>query len=103
MKYRMLDSFRRDFARLPLLHRQLFLTTLREHFLPAIRAGSVTGIPPWPTRLRVHRLSKSDVYTITWSFSSPDGRATFHLDKNQDGEPLVVWRRIGDHGIYRTP
>lgn len=103
MKYRTLDSFRRDLARLPLLHQQMFMKALREHFLPAIDAGSFTGVPPWPTRLRVHRLSNSDVYTITWSFSSPDGRATFHLDKNDSGEPLLVWRRIGDHGIYREP
>jgi hypothetical protein len=65
-------------------------------FLPAIVA-----------RMRVHRLSNSDIYTITWSFSSPDGRATFHLDEDEDendsGEPLLVWRRFGDHGIYREP
>ncbi len=54
-------------------------------------------------RLRVHRLSNSEIYSLTWNFSSPDGRATFHLDKTSDGEPILVWRRIGDHGIYRQP
>jgi len=30
-------------------------------FLPAIVAGSFAGVPPWPTGLRVHRLSRSDI------------------------------------------
>jgi hypothetical protein len=103
VKYRTLDSFRADFGRLPAEHRVMFLHLLRTHFLPAIAAGSLTGTPPWPRRLRVHRLSNSEIYSLTWSFSSPDGRAAFHLDKASDGEPILVWRRIGDHGIYRQP
>lgn len=103
MKYRRLESFRADFGRLPAPHRAMFLDLLRTHFLPAIAAGSFTGSPPWPKRLRVHRLSNSEIYSLTWNFSSPDGRATFHLDKVPDGEPILVWRRIGDHGIYRQP
>jgi hypothetical protein len=103
VKYRTLESFRADFGRLPAPHWAMFLDLLRTHFLPAIAAGSFTGSPPWPKRLRVHRLSNSEIYSLTWNFSSPDGRATFHLDKVPDGEPILVWRRIGDHGIYRQP
>jgi hypothetical protein len=103
VKYRTLESFRADFGRLPAPHRAMFLDLLRTHFLPAVAAGSFTGSPPWPKRLRVHRLSNSEIYSLTWNFSSPDGRATFHLDKVPDGEPILVWRRIGDHGIYRQP
>lgn len=103
MKYRTLESFRADFGRLPAPHRAMFLDLLRTHFLPAVAAGSFTGSPPWPKRLRVHRLSNSEIYSLTWNFSSSDGRATFHLDKVPDGEPILVWRRIGDHGIYRQP
>ncbi|MFC7218886.1 hypothetical protein ACFQLX_12025 [Streptomyces polyrhachis] len=102
MKYRTLASFDRDFARLPAEHRRLFLAALREHFLPAIEAGGFTGTPPWPRRLRIHRLADSEVYSLTWNFAAPDGRATFHLEKTPNGEPLLVWRRIGDHGIYRA-
>jgi hypothetical protein len=103
VKYRSLESFRTDFARLPAEHQRLFLQALREFFLPAITAGSFSGMPPWPKRLRVHRLSNSEVYSITWHFTSPDGRATFHLEKNEQGDPLLVWRRIGDHSIYKRP
>jgi hypothetical protein len=103
VKYRALASFRADFGRLPAKHRAIFLEVLRTFFLPAIAAGSFAGAPPWPRRPRVHRLSNSEIYSLTWNFSSPDGRATFHLDKTSDGEPILIWRRIGDHGIYRQP
>jgi hypothetical protein len=103
VKYRALESFRRDLARLPAEHQKMFMDALREHFLPAIAAGSFSGTPPWPRRLRIHRLSNSEIYSLTWNFASPDGRATFHLEKATDGAPLLVWRRIGDHSIYREP
>ena len=103
MKYRSLESFRADFRRLPAEQQKLFPQAVREHFLPAIEAGSFGGRPPWPTRLLIHRLSNTEIYSLTWNFASPDGRATFHLDKMGDGEPLLVWRRIGDHSIYHRP
>lgn len=53
--------------------------------------------------LRIHRLTDSGIYSLTWNFSAPDGRATFQLDRSPDGEPVLVWRRIGDHSIYRRP
>jgi hypothetical protein len=105
VKYRATTAFDRDFARLPAEHRRLFLTALREHFLPAIDAGSFTGTPPWPRRLRIHRLTPSSIYSLTWNFTSPDGRATFHLEHDSPGEtdPILIWRRIGDHSIYNQP
>lgn len=104
MKYSTLPAFDRDLARLPHRHRELFLTALRGHFLPAIAAGSFSGTPPWPRRLRLHRLSTSEIYSITWNFAAPDGRATFHLERPVGGgEPVLVWRRIGDHSIYDNP
>lgn len=103
MKYRSLESFRIDFARLPAEHQRLFLQAVREHFLPAIASGSFSGLPPWPKRLRIHRLSNSELYSITWQFTSPDGRANFRLEKTEQGEPLLVWRRIGDHSLYKRP
>lgn len=103
MKYRTTAAFERDFARLPAAQRQLFSTAIRDHFLPTIEAGAFTGNPPWPTRLQIHRLRGTDVYTLTWSFNSPDGRATFHLTAGDVGEPVLVWRRIGTHRIYDRP
>jgi hypothetical protein len=103
VKHRSLESFRNDFRRLPAEHQQVFLRVLGEFFLPAISAGSFSGAPGWPKRLRIHRLNNTEIYALTWNFASPDGRATFHLDKMDDGEPLLVWRRIGDHAIDKNP
>lgn len=104
MKFRSNAAFDRDFARLPHEHRAQFQTAVPDHFLPTIAAGAFTGSSPWPRRLRIHRLTDSAIYSLTWSFASPDGRATFHLDTTpDDGEPILVWRRIGDHSIYHDP
>jgi hypothetical protein len=53
--------------------------------------------------LRIHRLNNTEIYSLTWNSASPDGRATIHLDKTEDGAPLLVWRRIGDHSIHNRP
>lgn len=42
------------------------------------------------------------LWEMTWSFSGPDGRATFEFI-TLDGEPHVRWRRIGTHAIYTSP
>ncbi len=76
----------------------MFMAALREHFLPAIADGAFSGTPARPRRLLIHRLTGGGIYSLTWNFSSPDGRATFHLESGE-GEPLLVWRRIGDHSI----
>jgi hypothetical protein len=103
MRFRKLPSFARDFDRLPREHQQMFRKIIREHFLPAVDAGSFTGRPPWPTRLRIHRIADTSIYSMTWSFSGPDGRATFHLERGEDEKPRLVWRRIGTHEIYDRP
>jgi len=53
---------------------------------------------PWPKRLRVHKIG--EVYSLTWSFSGPDGRALFTIGPDSDGEPLT-WLAIGYHDIYQ--
>jgi hypothetical protein len=103
VKFATLASFDRDYGRLPREHQQMFRKIVREHFLPAISQGAFTGDPPWPTRLRIHRLADTAIYSLTWSFTGPDGRATFHLETGDDGAPLLVWRRIGTHDVYDRP
>lgn len=104
MKFDTLSSFDRDFARLHSEHQQMFKKVIREHFLPAIAAGSFTGEPPWPARLRIHKLANtSSIYSLTWSFAGPDGRTTFHVETDAGGAPVLVWRRIGHHDIYGHP
>jgi len=47
--------------------------------------------------LRIHKVGAN--YSMTWSFSSPDGRALFRLAEVK-GETVVVWLRVGNHAIY---
>ena len=51
---------------------------------------------------RVGLVNGGGIMDMTWSFASPDGRATFHLAR-EDGNRVCVWRRIGDHGVFRIP
>ena len=39
---------------------------------------------------------------MTWSFASPDGRATFEFIIVED-ELRVRWRRVGDHEVFKNP
>jgi hypothetical protein len=39
---------------------------------------------------------------MVWSFSDPDGRATFEWIKVED-EPAIRWRRVGSHAIFGDP
>ena len=64
---------------------------------PALDAGAHTGTVPWPRALRIHRIGPN--YSMTWSFTSPDGRALFRLAE-VNGETVVVWMRVGNHSIY---
>lgn len=57
----------------------------------------------WPARLRVSQMtSMKGVWEMTWSFTGPDGRATFQFIVIGD-ERYVEWRRIGRHDIYKSP
>ena len=61
------------------------------------------AIPVWPASLRIRQLSgHPGIYELTWSFSGPDGRATFDYVEIE-GEVGIRWRRIGGHRIFDEP
>jgi hypothetical protein len=66
----------------------LFIACLRSgRFDPALRVKRVQGYP--------------GVWEMTWA---PNGRATFEYgDEMHSGEPHIIWRRVGTHGIFRQP
>ena len=54
----------------------------------------------WPTDFRVKkRKNEPGIWEMTWSFSGPDGRATFEFEM-VEFEMRLIWRRIGSHEIY---
>jgi hypothetical protein len=93
-----------DWARLSKDEQAKFWEFLRDDFMPAVEEYEKNPAGyRWPASLRFERLTKTkSVCAVTWSFSGPDGRATFHLDL-VDGKPMLVWRRVGRHSIYKNP
>lgn len=99
MRYQKTAAFDADFRRLPKRDRATFLKVVREQFNPARDAFRATPSTPFPDRLRVKSVTAAPgLFEMTWSFSGPDGRATFEWI-DLDGEPAIRWRRIGGHRI----
>ena len=94
--YLVLPRFWADFARLSPDGQRAFLRA-REAFVADLRAG--TGFRPG---LRVKGVRGHDgVFEMTWA---PDGRATFAYGKSvRQGQPHIIWRRVGTHAILAQP
>lgn len=103
MKYERTASAKADWERLSVAERRLFMDAVRE--MNETAGPHPRRTPHFPARLRVDQLegsSFSGIYEMTWSFSGPDGRATFEFFR-EDGEIGIRWRRIGDHRIFKNP
>jgi hypothetical protein len=104
VKHRKLPTFDRDFHKLSDSEREAFMTFIREQFIPAIK-GYEENVKnfSWPKNLRYEHLTATKgIFAVTWSFSAPDGRATFEYE-TFEGELYLVWRRVGRHVIYKNP
>ena len=72
-------------------------------FVAACDRHAADPSTPWPASLRVRDVENAPgIWELTWSFSGPDGRATFEWVRI-DGTLAVRWRRIGGHAIFRNP
>lgn len=103
MKFETTPAFDADYRRLKPEHKKQFVSVLREKFIPACDAHALDPAAPWPASLRIKPVrSTAGVLEMTWSVASPDGRATFEM-RTVDGEPRVIWRRVGDHDVFARP
>ena len=103
MKFETTPAFLSDVRQLRREHAEQFRTVIRDKFVPACDAFAAYPSTPWPTSLRIKSVQGSKgVLEMTWSFASPDGRATFELI-TINGELRCRWRRVGDHGVFRDP
>ncbi len=103
MKYERTPAFDRDLARLGRAHEALFRRVVREQFAPAAERIAADPGAAWPASLRVRPMKGAPgIWEMTWSFSGPDGRATFEWVEIA-GEPAIRWRRVGDHRIFSRP
>ena len=87
--------FDRDYARLSPENRAGFRAAVGDF---------VVDLPEGKFRksLRVRGVQGArGVFEMTWA---PDGRATFEYGEEQaDGEPHVIWRRVGTHDVFGNP
>jgi hypothetical protein len=94
VKYQRTEGFKRDYQRLDASEQDEFKSTILESFAPAAEAF-VRERSPWPNGLRVKGVKGAPgVWEMTWSFTDPDGRATFEWVQ-MHGEAGVRWRRVG--------
>jgi hypothetical protein len=101
MKYRRAPAFEADYQRLSERERHLFKEAVQK-MIEAIRRNPGRA-PHWPASLRVESVADAPgVFEMTWSFTGPDGRATFDIISEGD-ESVLRWRRIGGHEIFREP
>jgi len=102
VKYVVLDSFKADYKRLSPSDQALFKRVLPE-FVAACDRFALDPSAAWPASLRVKGVQRAaGIWEMSWSFSGPDGRATFEWVQ-VDGRPAVRWRRIGGHAILKGP
>ncbi len=102
MKFERTPTFDNDFKGLPQEHKQQFFAVVVDFNAACDACVSNPGFV-WPARLRVSRIASAPgIWELTWSFASPDGRATFEFVTGA-GETRVRWRRIGNHRIYHKP
>ena len=94
--FQTLPRFDQDFKKLGPTEQERFRKVLKEAFIPDVAAGT------FRRSLRVKGVQGAPkVYEMTWD---GDGRATWQYgDEQRPGEPHVVWRRIGTHGIFKPP
>jgi hypothetical protein len=103
VKFETTPAFDADVRRLKPEHMSEFRKVVREKFVPACDAYDADPATPWPASLRVKPVrSTGGVLEMTWSFASPDGRATFEF-VTVEGELRVRWRRVGDHDVFKKP
>lgn len=104
MKFERTESFKRDYQRLKPAEQEEFKDKVLGSFAPAAEDhANQGGSSPWPPPLRVKGVQGAPgVWEMTWSFTDPDGRATFEWVAI-DGEPGIRWRRVGSHAIFARP
>jgi hypothetical protein len=108
MRFERTDFFKSDYKRLSATNRELFRQAVREFNTACDVFVTAKDPTSWPAKLRVKSVVNAPgVFEMTWSFSGPDGRATWEwttiVDANGQEHPAVRWRRLGDHKIFRSP
>jgi hypothetical protein len=94
--YAWLARFRADFERFGPAQQAAFLLAV-QHIVQDMNAGH-----DFRQGLRVKGVQGAPgIFEMTWA---PDGRATFEYgDEVSEGQPHIVWRRVGTQVIFNRP
>ncbi len=94
--YGWLARFRADFERLTPSQQAAFLVAVQQ-FVDDLQGGR-----GFRNGLRVKGIQgASGIFEMTWA---PDGRATFeYAPEVVQGQPHVIWRRVGMHAVFKHP
>ncbi len=108
MRFERTERFKADYRRLPENEREMFRQAVREFNEACERFVETRDSSCWPAKLRVKPVGNAPgVFEMTWSFTGPDGRATWEwataTDASGHEHPAIRWRRLGDHRIFREP
>jgi hypothetical protein len=108
VRFERTEPFKADYERLSEAEREKFHAAVRVFNEACDRFAQTKDHSAWPVSLRVKAVADAPgVFEMTWSFSGPDGRATWEWTTitNADGQswPAVRWRRLGTHKIFRDP
>ena len=103
MKFERTPRFGNDFKGLSPEHKQQFKNVVPDFNAACDAYTADPGGFTWPKALRVARMTgATSIWETTWSFASPDRRATFEFVQ-RGRETRLRWRRIGNHRIYQNP
>jgi hypothetical protein len=108
VRFERTEPFWADHQRLSEDSRDKFRTAVRVFNLAADRFFETSDLSSWPANLRVKAVANATgVFEMTWSFSGPDGRATWEWTTVVDADgrpwPAVRCRRLGSHRIFLEP
>jgi hypothetical protein len=102
VKFETTRSFDADYRGLSEAEAKRFRRAL-ETFIAACDRYAADPSATWPASVRVRDVEGAPgIREMTWSFSGPDGRATFEFVQI-DGSLGIRWRRIGNHSIFKRP
>jgi hypothetical protein len=95
--YEPTEQFWRDYDRLSAQEQEQFLAAVEKF------KEDLLNNRQFRASLRVKPMrGTSNIFELTWE--GGDGRATFtYGDELSEGDPHIIWRRIGGHDIFSRP
>jgi hypothetical protein len=108
VRFELTEPFKADYRRLSEEEREMFRNAIHAFNFACDRFIERRDASVWPAGLRVKPVVNAPgIFEMTWSFSGPDGRATWEwttvTDADGRTQPAVRWRRLGSHRIFGEP